>query len=136
MDTNVFLYARGGEHPYRPACRQILRAAQLQRITLEASVELVQEFTHVLLRRSVPRLQVLSEADEVAAQCRLRDFDADVLRTALGLLHRHEHLASRDAVHAATALRAGLTDVVSTDRAFDSVDGLRRVDPIELAEES
>ncbi len=35
----------------------------------------------------------------------------------------------RDGIHAATALNHGIELVVSPDRAFDRVPGLRRVDP-------
>jgi predicted nucleic acid-binding protein len=38
-------------------------------------------------------------------------------------------LGGRDAVHAATALRNGLTVVISPDRAFDGIPHLRRFDP-------
>lgn len=135
VDTNVFLYARGREHPYRSACRSVLRAAQLRRIALEASVELVQEFAHVLLRRGAERPAALREADEVAAQCRLHDFDVGVLGDAVRLLRHHDGLGCRDAIHAATALRAGLVQVVTADRALAGVGGLERVDPLDLARE-
>lgn len=134
VDTNVFLYARGGEHPYREPCRTVLRAARDGRIALEASVELVQEFAHVLLRRGTRREDAVAEATEVQAQCQVHDFDIGVLSDTLRLLRRHPDLQVRDAVHAATALRAEIDEVLSADTAFDPVDVLRRVDPIRLAE--
>lgn len=133
VDTNVFLYARGQDHPYRDPCRTIVRAAQQRRVQLEASVELLMEFTHVLLRRSVPRPDALLEAEDVRAQCRLHDFDAGVLAEAMRLLRTHVALAARDAVHAATAIRAEIPLVLSADRVFDGLTDLRRVDPITLS---
>jgi predicted nucleic acid-binding protein len=129
VDTNVFLYARGAAHPYRQPCRQILTAARDGVIALDASVEIVQEYTHVLLRRAIPRSQALDEADEVARQCRLHAFDHPVLTRSLSLLRRHPALGVRDAVHAATALTVDLDQIISTDRVFDDVDGLTRLDP-------
>ena len=38
----------------------------------------------------------------------------------------------RDAVHAATALLAGFTEIVSADKDLGSVPGLRRLDPANL----
>ena len=130
VDTNVFLYARGAEHPYQEPCRAVLAAARDGVMTLEASVEVVQEFTHVLLRRGIGRADALEEALEMRSQCRLHAFDDEVLEMAMRLLADHPALGMRDAVHAATAVSAGLGSMVSTDRVFDGVAGLRRIDPI------
>lgn len=129
LDTNVFVYARGQAHPYRDPCRSVLRAARDGIIQLEASVEVVQEFAHLLLRRAVDRGQALEEAAEVRGQCRLHAFDAEVLQRALSLLGRYPGLGARDAVHAATALEAGVGRIVSIDRMFDSLSEVDRVDP-------
>lgn len=129
VDTNVFLYARGAAHPQRYPCRAVLRAAASGAVTLTASVELVQEFAHVLLRRGHDRATVMDEVDEVRSQCRLRPFDADVLARACTLLRGHHHLGVRDAVHAATAQAAGIGSIISVDRVFDQVTGISRVDP-------
>ena len=58
----------------------------------------------------------------------LHDFDADVLRDALDLMARTP-LRSRDAVHVATALRAGFESIVSLDADFDAAGVLRRQEP-------
>lgn len=130
VDTNVFVYARGTNHPYRLPCREILHAAGAQALVLEASVEVVQEFTHLLLRRGIDRGAALEEADEVRGQCRLHAFGTEVLGFAIGLLADHQQLGVRDAVHAATALHAGIPAIISTDRIFDGLDTLTRIDPI------
>lgn len=133
VDTNVFLYARGREHPLRNACRTIVAAAARQDVMLEASVEVVQEFAHILLRRDVPREVALADAADVRSQCLLHDFDTGVLAEALRLLGAYPVLGVRDAVHAATALRAGIGAILSADVAFEALDGLERVDPRDLA---
>lgn len=133
VDTNVFLYARGREHEYREPCRTILTGARTGRVGLIASVELVQEFAHVLLRRGVPRADALDQAEEVRAQCDVRAFDDRVLAEAMRMLRPHSGLDVRDAVHAATAVLAGVQEVLSTDRAFDALGEVRRLDPLVLA---
>jgi predicted nucleic acid-binding protein len=129
VDSNVFLYARGNHHHYREPCRAVLRAAARGHLVLEASVGVVQEFAHVLLRRGVDRTSALEEIDEVRSQCRVHAFDVDVLTRALTLLRAHPTLGVRDAVHAATAIHAGLASIVSADHAFDTVEDVKRVDP-------
>jgi len=129
VDTNVFLYSRGRDHGYREPCRAILRTAAAGAVRLEASVEVVQEFTHVLMRRGVDRVSAVAQAQEVSAQCLLHAFDEDVLARALALVAEHSTLGMRDAVHAATALGADLVQVVSADHVFDRIEGITRVDP-------
>jgi predicted nucleic acid-binding protein len=58
----------------------------------------------------------------------LHPFNADVLGAAIDLVDAGP-IGGRDAVHAATALGAGFTQIVTTDVAFDSVSGLTRLDP-------
>lgn len=135
MDTNIFLYARGGEHPYRDPCRVLLGQVRQARLQPTASVELVQEFLHVLLRRRIDRPTALEEAADVGRQCRLQAFDRDTLRLAMRLMRENERVGPRDAVHAATALSHDIPVVVSADRVFDHVDGLRRLDPTVAAAE-
>lgn len=43
-------------------------------------------------------------------------------------------VGGRDAVHAATALEAGISVIVSPDSDFDGIDGLSRIDPKSLNE--
>lgn len=131
IDTNVFLYARGSAHDYREACRAVLRTAAEGSIRLEASVEVVQEFAHVLMRRGVDRSAAVTQAREVSAQCLLHASDEEVLTRALTLMADHPTLGMRDAVHAATALEAGIDQVLSADRAFNGVEGITRVDPLD-----
>jgi predicted nucleic acid-binding protein len=89
----------------------------------------VQEFAYVLVRRGVDRSSAVAQAQEVRVQCLLHTFDEDILAHALALVAEHSTLGMRDAVHAATALGADLVQVVSTDRVFDRVEGITRVDP-------
>lgn len=57
-------------------------------------------------------------------------FDAAVLTTSLRLLRGHADLGLWNAVYAATAQSAGLDMIISTDRVFDRVDGITRIDPV------
>jgi len=129
----VFLYAVGADHAYRDPCRQIVDRARRGELAGEASVELIQEFAHVRLRRGGDRSEAISLARAVAGLCELRDFGRRDLPLAMTLLEEHESLDVRDAVHAATALAAGLDAILSPDSAFDSVQGLERIDPADRA---
>ncbi|MGH9000582.1 MAG: type II toxin-antitoxin system VapC family toxin [Acidimicrobiia bacterium] len=129
FDTAVFVYARGTDHPYRQPCRGLVEAARTGRITGEGSVELVQEYARLLLRRGLAPVLVRDDARDVAALFRNHDFEEADLHLALNLVADHPAMGMRDGVHAATALRRGIPLVVSPDHGFDSVPGLERLDP-------
>lgn len=129
LDSNVFLYAAGGDHPLRAPCRRIL--VRLADGTLEAttSTEVVQELIHVLGRRGL-RHEALrlatSVLDLVPDMLPVRPED---MRRTLAIMERHPDLPARDALHVATMHGACIGTIVSADRHFDLVEEIRRTDP-------
>jgi predicted nucleic acid-binding protein len=132
-DTAIFVYAVGAEHRYREPCRQIVAAAGAGILEGEASVGLVEELTHVMLRKTRDRGEAVEVGRAAAQLCRLHDFEQRDLPLAMSLFARHSRLGIRDAVFAATALNRGVPLMLSPDTAFDDVDGLRRIDPLDAA---
>lgn len=129
IDTNVFIYALGGEHEYREPCRAILAGMRNRRLHVESGVEMVQEFVHLRARARCPA-DAVTQARRVMAAChRVHDFTRRELDVALELLGAHPTLRPRDAVHAATALNHGIDAVLSADRHFDVIPEIERIDP-------
>jgi predicted nucleic acid-binding protein len=132
LDTNVFLYAAGGEHRLREPARRILRLLEAGTLAATTSVEVVQELTFVLWRRGLHR-----QGRELA-RIVLRLFPAMLpltradLELALSVLDRSPSLTPRDAVHVATMRRHGIDTIASADRHFDDVSGIRRIDLAEV----
>jgi predicted nucleic acid-binding protein len=130
----VFAYAAGGPHPYRAPCELVLRRAGRGELVGEASVDMIQELAHQRFRRTRDRAAAATAAREAAGivavlhELRL----ADVL-AGMRLYERHPHLDSRDAVFAAVAIARGIDAILSTDRAFDDIPGLERIDPADEA---
>jgi predicted nucleic acid-binding protein len=132
IDTAVFLYAVGREHPYRDPCRRIVDDLGEGRIAGEASVSMVQEFAHVRRRGNVDAQQACVQAAYVSGLCSLHAFKDTDLPLMLELLAAHPTLDGQDAVFAATALNRGIDAIIATDRAFDDVPGLERIDPADV----
>lgn len=130
-DTAVFVYAVGTEHPYRAPCREIVERAGRRQLAGEASVDLVQEFLHQRARRTGNREEAARGASLLPALCRLHDVERRDLVRALELFAATDALDARDAMFAALALNRGIGIILSPDRAFDSVPGLRRIDPLD-----
>ncbi|MGM0386829.1 MAG: type II toxin-antitoxin system VapC family toxin [Actinomycetota bacterium] len=130
VDTSVLAYAAGGDHPQREHCRRVVAAAAARTVELHATVEMVQELLFHRMRRA-SRAEAVAQARFAAGLCVLHPFDGAVLGRALELVAVSE-LGGRDAVHAASALAAGFTAIVSADRDFDMAPGLVRLDPGDL----
>lgn len=133
LDSAIFVYAVGADHPLRESCRQLVEALGHDRLQGEASVEAVQEFLHQRVRRTSDRAGAVQLARHVAGLCPMHDVTVADLRTGLELFVQHERLQARDALHAATALNRGIPVIISPDTGFDGLAQLRRVDPIEAA---
>ncbi len=133
LDTSVFLYAVGAEHHYRKACREILFAAGIDRFEAVVNVEVLQEYTHVRSRKGVLREAAAVESTDIVSTCRVQDVDMATLQVALQLFVATPELELRDAIHAATAISQLVDGVVSSDRGFDSIPGMLRLDPIDFA---
>lgn len=129
FDTSVFVYALGGEHPYRDSCRAIMGMGVEGRLAGEASIELLHEFVHVRARRTTMRATAVADAHNIAATSRLHAVGRADIERALGLWAEHERLDMRDAIFAAQALNRGIDAILSADRDFDDIDGLERIDP-------
>ncbi len=127
LDPSVLLLAVGGDHPLRPACRDVLAAGAEGRLRLHLSVEGGQEFLFHRLRRAGSE-RAIREFDQVERLVVWHSFDLEVLRASRDLVSRG-HARGRDAVHAATALIAGFAAIVSSDSDFDGIPGLTRLDP-------
>ncbi len=135
LDTNVFMYAAGREHPLKAPCVAVLRRVAREELDVLTNAEVLQEILYRYgaigeLQRGVhlARLAV----DQVAGEV-LPVTLADMHRT-FDLVDRYgTEITGRDAVHVATMLNHGLTHLISADTHFDIVEGITRLDPQKAA---
>lgn len=133
LDTTVGVYALGNDEARRETNRALLARAASGELHAYASVEMIQELVHHRLRKTGDRQVASANGRDIGAVCTLLNFDREVLDLSLDLIERVPTIRGRDAVHAATAIAYGITRIASTDRAFDGIPGLTRVDPADLA---
>lgn len=126
IDSSVLILASGGPHPRKEACLKVVGAVARQQAQCHVSTEAVQELVVHRMRKDDEH--AVRIARQVAAMCVLHPFDEQVLERSLSLIE-DSGVRGHDAVHAATALLAGFTEIVSADDDFAGVLGLRRIDP-------
>lgn len=128
-DTSIFIYALGIEHPYREPCREVVRRAAAGELQGEASADLLQELAHQRMRRTGDRTAATKAARNVAKLAWWHPVEPNDVQRGLDLFETRSDLDARDAVFAAVALNRGIDAILTTDRAFEGVAGLERIDP-------
>lgn len=131
IDTNVFIYAVSEDSPYQAGAVATMEALGAGRTAAVTSVTVIEELWHQELRGRLPGLEGAAESVFMLIRPVL-DVTEEVLDRALGLTVRG--LGANDRVHVATCLVNDIDTMLTADRGFDDVPGLRRVDPADLAE--
>ena len=126
VDTNIPMYLVGAAHPNKDVARAALERAIVDGERLVTDAEVLQEILHryaAIDRRDAigPCIDaVLGVVDDVLAIER-----PDVL-AAQRLVERVPRLSARDALHVAVMQRHGIDEILTFDRGFDAIAGLRR----------
>lgn len=105
LDTNVFMYAAGADHPNKAPAGRFLDRVALAEIEAAIDAETLQEILHRYraIRRWDDGRRVFDLARTVVPV--VLPVTVGVLDRARGLLDRHTELMARDSVHAAVALQ-------------------------------
>ena len=128
LDTTVLVYAVGDEHPLREPCRRVLSAHGSGLIDAVTTLGVISEFAHVRARRRARSDAVMLARSYRAALTMMTTTDEDLDR-GLDLFENHPRLGMFDAVLAAFAISRNADALISADRGFDDVEGLRWIDP-------
>jgi predicted nucleic acid-binding protein len=130
IDTAVLMYAAGGEHALRESCRQVMLKVADGSLEGTISVEVVQEVIHRFTSIGQPALAKAIAIDAMDTFAPVLPITHAVMRRVPDLAERYPRLQARDLVHVATCIHEGITEIISTDRGFDEVAEVRRIDPL------
>ena len=127
IDANVLVYS-AGESEYRDACLDILTAVTDELVDGRASTAVLEEVWHAEISgRGGPIGGLAQHAYDVLTP--LLPVTDEIFRRALGV--DAPGLGANDRIHVATCLANGIDVILSADRGFDAVKGIRRVDPLD-----
>jgi uncharacterized protein len=133
LDVNIPMYAAGEDHPLRRPCARVLELVAESPEAFWTNAEIFQEILHRYRSLDVwaKGRQVFDTfADLMDDNIEPITFE-DVLRAA-SLALDYPRLGARDLLHAASVTGRGRTLLLSTDRGFDTIDSLERIDPRDL----
>lgn len=129
IDSNIFMYATGADHPHKRPSVAFLRSVARGEVDVAIDVELLQEILHRYRAtgRWAEGRRVYDGARRIVGV--VIPLSAETVDSARSLRDRYERLTARGAVHAAVIGLHRLEGIVSYDRDFDVVDGLTRSEP-------
>lgn len=129
VDATVFMYIGGGNHPLKVPCGSALRRAVERGTELVTDAEVLQEilYRYLSIGRASTAAAVFRAATAICDE--VLPVTAGTGRAALEILSEEPSMSPRDAIHLAAMREHGLDAILTTDRDFDDIRGIRRLDP-------
>ncbi|MBU1262648.1 type II toxin-antitoxin system VapC family toxin [bacterium] len=133
LDTNIIMYAVGKEHPYKKPCQEIIAMVNKGKISVVTNTEVIQEILYRYLSLKMPQDAFENAEDTINLTQHILPINKDEIEIAIELLKKHYPLIyTRDAIHVATMLNHGIDKIISTDKHFDILTEIKRIDPLNL----
>lgn len=132
LDANVLMYAAGSVHPLREPCQEALTRAVEQEVSLITDAEVLQEILHRYFSIGRPEIAQTVHQSAIDLCDEVLPIEERHTTRALELLLEHQTLTPRDAIHVATIEQHGLELLLSTDRDFDGLSQVERIDPTQF----
>ena len=133
IDTNIFLYSVGRDHPLKPGSVAVIHRIQDGEITAVINTEIVQEILYHFQSIKQLLLGIRLAKDAVSISSQILPVEEEDLSLAIELLESYPKIQTRDAFHAATMIHNGIKEIISTDPHFDLIPEIKRIDPTKLS---
>lgn len=129
VDTNVFVYAVGRDHPLRESAREVFHRPMTGSGLLVTSSEVLQELLHIYL--PVNRFEALDAALLLAesTMSSIWSIEQEDVRLARLLADQYQGLGARDLLHLACCRRREVQEIKTFDRALSAAFGRRSRPP-------
>lgn len=126
LDANVFIYATLNTEDIGENARSLLQKIQCGEEKAVTSALTFDEVFWVIKKHDQEAALTACQALLNFPNLEIEKVDKELVLFALQLIEKH-HLAPRDAIHAATAIRNNIEIIASTDEHFDKIKQLKRL---------
>ena len=128
IDANIVIYAAGKAHPLQEEARKILDRVAEGTLHANIDTEVLQEILHVYDARKERRKGFATVDDLLMLFPNPVPIGREVIEAARDLMRAYSFLGARDAIHAAVVQTHDLEGIVTADKVFDRIKGLKRFD--------
>ena len=127
VDSNVPMYLVGAPHAHKSDAQRFLERSIREEARLVTDAEVLQEILHRYT--AINRLDAIQPALDALAGVvdTVYPIEREDVDRAKEILLGTPRLSARDALHVAIMRRFQITDVMSFDRGFDGLPGIRRM---------
>jgi len=132
IDTNIFIYSVGRDHPLKAKCEKVLQSIRDEKIDGILNTEIIQEILYRYQSIKELSLGIRLAREAILLSSRILPVTERDLSLALEILQSHPQIETRDAFHAATMMSNGIKEIISTDIHFDLISEIKRIDPGEF----
>ena len=132
IDVNIPMYAAGTPHRYRDPSIAILEAVVEGSLLAVIDTDIIQEILHRFGAIGLWEKGTVMAESLLALVPTILPIDEAVMARTVQLfgIYGPRSIMARDLVHLAAMEAHGISTIISTDRHFDTIAGISRIDPI------
>jgi len=136
LDSCIFVYAAGIDHPYRKPCQEILIAEKKRKIFSYVDTEVLQEILYLgfYKKETDKSLLIVENVIELLDEDSILPVSVKDISRASELLNKYRSIEPRDAVHLAVMKNNNIDIICTADRGIKAIKEITVIDPIDLAE--
>ena len=134
IDANVIMYAAGKEHKYKVSCSWIVTEIENGNIDALTDTEVIQEILYRYSMIGLPDRAIELSKKLYSLVPETLPVSSQDVSEAIKLYEKYhsQDIKSRDAIHTAVMENNKVTQIISVDKHFDLIEGVSRIDPIDL----
>ncbi len=117
IDTSIFMYAAGKEHPNKEPSIKLLQLVALGEIEAVINAEVLQEIFHRYTMIKMKKKGIQLAKNIISLVPRIYSIEISDALKAMDILERY-NITSRDAIHIAFMLNRNIKEVCTYDRHF------------------
>lgn len=130
IDTNIPMYAAGKPNVYKDRCKEIITWVASGQLDVVTDAEVFQEilYRYFHIRRMKSGRQIFAEFKLIMDT--VLPVRSEEVFLAEALLKTYPEIPPRDLLHVAVMRLNGVQEILSADKDFDSIEGIKRLDPL------
>jgi predicted nucleic acid-binding protein len=131
LDVNVPMYAAAKDHLYKESCIWVLTEIANGRLDTVINAEIIQEVLYRYGAIQQWQIGVQMAQNLLDLVPTVLPVTANDMKTAVALFAQYapQGVKARDLLHTAVMQNHQLSHIISTDKHFDQIEGITRLDP-------
>lgn len=129
IDTSIFMYAAGKNHPLKKPCVKILESLAHGKIEGISDCEVIQEILYRYSRIGKRDSGIKLSQEVMKSMPSLLPIEKEDVWLAGNLLESYPSIEARDAIPMGIMLNRNLHLIISADKHFDQIQEIKRIDP-------